>query len=219
MLNRSQPGQNSPKGSPGLNNPKALSTSLLCNSPARSKIQRASASRPRLIAKAITRSCLRIAVFLALIASSSVAQEPPAAAKSEGKKAEGSSTCFFYRYRLSRGSLEKIGVYIDGVRAANLVNGRWVAIQVPAGHHEIRTKDKASGGRRRHGGGIELLLPNRMGRTRDVSPCSSADHGGSERASRLRNGTTETAGREGRQLAGREPAHSREVMQKKTHSA
>ena len=145
MPDKPQPEQNNPKGSPGLSNPKALSSSLLCKSPAPSKTQRVKPSRPRLIAKAITRPCLKIAVFLVLIALSSIAQEPPAAARPEEKKAEGTSTCFFYRYRLSRGSLEKIGVYIDGVRAVNLVNGRWVSIQVPAGHHEIRTKDKASG--------------------------------------------------------------------------
>jgi hypothetical protein len=61
------------------------------------------------------------------------------------KNAGNASTCFLYRYRLARGSLEKIGIFIDGVRAVNLVNGRWVSIQVPAGHHVITTKDKVSG--------------------------------------------------------------------------
>ena len=109
------------------------------------KIRPARASQFRSLAKASARLCVWMAVFLAAIVASSVAQESPAASKTEGKRADGASTCFLYRYRLSRGSLEKIGVYIDGVRAVNLVNGRWVSIQVPAGHHEIRTKDKASG--------------------------------------------------------------------------
>ena len=114
-------------------------------SPALSKIRPVGAWQLRSVAKASGRLCLLMAAFLAVIVAPSVAQESPAAPKPEGKKADGASTCFFYRYRLSRGSLEKIGVYIDGVRAVNLVNGRWVSIQVPAGHHEIRTKDKASG--------------------------------------------------------------------------
>jgi hypothetical protein len=83
-------------------------------------------------------------IALLLTVSLSAAQESPAAA-TQGKDAGSFGTCFLYRYRLTRGSLERIGIYIDGVRAVNLVNGRWVSIQVPAGHHVITTKDKVSG--------------------------------------------------------------------------
>jgi hypothetical protein len=61
------------------------------------------------------------------------------------KLAQGMSTCYFYRPRLYRGSAVRIGIFIDGTMAVNLVNGRWVALQVPAGHHTIQPKDNQSG--------------------------------------------------------------------------
>jgi hypothetical protein len=59
--------------------------------------------------------------------------------------AEGMSTLYFYRPRLYRGSGVRIGLFVDGTMAVNLVNGRWGAIQIPAGHHVIKPKDDQSG--------------------------------------------------------------------------
>jgi hypothetical protein len=61
------------------------------------------------------------------------------------KTAEGMSTCYFYRPRLYRGSAVRIGIFVDGTMAVNLVNGRWTSIQLPAGHHVIKPKDDQSG--------------------------------------------------------------------------
>jgi len=61
------------------------------------------------------------------------------------KPAEGMSTCYFYRPRLYRGSAVRIGIFVDGTMAVNLVNGRWTSIQLPAGHHVIKPKDDQSG--------------------------------------------------------------------------
>jgi hypothetical protein len=55
------------------------------------------------------------------------------------------STCYFYRPRLFRGSAVRIGIFVDGTMAVNLVNGRWASIQLPAGHHVIKPKDDQSG--------------------------------------------------------------------------
>ncbi len=57
----------------------------------------------------------------------------------------GMSTCYFYRPRLYRGSAVRIGIFVDGAMAVNLVNGRWASIQLPAGHHVIKPKDDQSG--------------------------------------------------------------------------
>jgi hypothetical protein len=59
--------------------------------------------------------------------------------------ADGMSTVYFYRPRLYRGGAVRIGLFVDGTMAVNLVNGRWASIQVPAGHHIIRPKDDQSG--------------------------------------------------------------------------
>ncbi len=59
--------------------------------------------------------------------------------------AEGMSTLYFYRPRLYRGSGVRIGLFVDGAMAVNLVNGRWGSIQIPAGHHVIKPKDDQSG--------------------------------------------------------------------------
>ena len=59
--------------------------------------------------------------------------------------AEGMSTLYFYRPRLYRGSGVRIGLFVDGTMAVNLVNGRWGSIQVSAGHHIIKPKDDQSG--------------------------------------------------------------------------
>ena len=67
-------------------------------------------------------------------------QAAPAAAASAGM-----ATCYLYRPRIYRGSAVRIGIFIDDTLAANLVNGRWVALQVPAGHHIIRPKDNQNG--------------------------------------------------------------------------
>ncbi len=66
----------------------------------------------------------------------------PGAAKSATDQA---CTLYFYRPRLARGSGVRIGLFVDGTMAVNLVNGRWASIQVPAGHHVIRPKDDQSG--------------------------------------------------------------------------
>lgn len=67
------------------------------------------------------------------------------AADAPQKLAEGMSTCYFYRPRLYRGSAVRIGIFVDGTMAVNLVNGRWTSIQLPAGHHVIKPKDDQSG--------------------------------------------------------------------------
>jgi hypothetical protein len=66
-------------------------------------------------------------------------------AEAPSKPAEGVSTCYFYRPRLYRGSAVRIGIFVDGTMAVNLVNGRWTSIQLPAGHHVIKPKDDQSG--------------------------------------------------------------------------
>jgi hypothetical protein len=55
------------------------------------------------------------------------------------------ATCYLYRPRVYRGSAVRIGIFIDSTMAANLVNGRWVALQVAPGHHIIRPKDDQNG--------------------------------------------------------------------------
>ena len=69
---------------------------------------------------------------------------PQAAAPSAGSTV-GMATCYLYRPRIYRGSAVRIGIFIDDTLAANLVNGRWVALQVPAGHHIIKPKDNQNG--------------------------------------------------------------------------
>jgi hypothetical protein len=68
-----------------------------------------------------------------------------AAAPSQVAAAPAVSTLYFYRPRLYRGSAVRIGLFVDGTMAVNLVNGRWASIQVPAGHHVIKPKDDQSG--------------------------------------------------------------------------
>jgi hypothetical protein len=75
-------------------------------------------------------------------------QEAPAPNPKPGPQTSSSvamATCYLYRPRAYRGGKVRIGIYIDDVMAANLVNGRWVALQVPAGHHIIRPKDDQNG--------------------------------------------------------------------------
>lgn len=67
------------------------------------------------------------------------------AADAPVKTAEGMSTCYFYRPRLARGSAVRIGIFVDGAMAVNMVNGRWTSIQLPAGRHVIKPKDDQSG--------------------------------------------------------------------------
>ena len=45
------------------------------------------------------------------------------------------------RLHLSQDDLPKLSVYIDGVGALDIANGRWTKIEVPRGHHVIKTKD------------------------------------------------------------------------------
>ena len=66
-------------------------------------------------------------------------------ADAPAKPAEGMSTCYFYRPRLYRGGAVRIGIFVDGTMAVNLVNGRWTSIRLPAGHHVIKPKDDQSG--------------------------------------------------------------------------
>jgi uncharacterized protein DUF2846 len=69
---------------------------------------------------------------------------PPAAAPASGAS-PSMATCYLYRPRVYRGSGERIGIFIDGTMAANVVNGRWVALQVHPGRHIIKPKDNQSG--------------------------------------------------------------------------
>jgi hypothetical protein len=73
------------------------------------------------------------------------AQPAAAAAAAPTPAASGTVTLYFYRPRLYRGSAVRIGLFVDGTMAVNLVNGRWASIQVPAGHHVIKPKDDQSG--------------------------------------------------------------------------
>lgn len=57
----------------------------------------------------------------------------------------GMSTCYFYRHRLTRDAIKKIDIYIDGVKAIKLVNGRWTSIQLSPGHHLIKPNDDQHG--------------------------------------------------------------------------
>jgi hypothetical protein len=68
-----------------------------------------------------------------------------AATASQAAAAPAMSTLYFYRPRLYRGSAVRIGLFVDGAMAVNLVNGRWASIQVPTGHHVIKPKDDQSG--------------------------------------------------------------------------
>lgn len=98
--------------------------------------------------------------ILALVLAFGFAQDPaPKPAQQEPEKAAASKaaapahiataertcTLYFYRPRLYRGSAVRIGLFVDGTPAVNLVNGRWAAIQIPAGHHVIKPKDDQSG--------------------------------------------------------------------------
>jgi hypothetical protein len=69
----------------------------------------------------------------------------PVAAPAHAPVSDGPSTLYFYRPRLYRGSAVRIGIFVDGTMAVNLVNGRWASIQIPAGHHVIKPKDDQSG--------------------------------------------------------------------------
>ena len=69
----------------------------------------------------------------------------PLATPAHAAVAEGMSALYFYRPRLYRGSAVRIGLFVDGTMAVNLVNGRWGSIQIPAGHHIINPKDDQSG--------------------------------------------------------------------------
>ena len=74
---------------------------------------------------------------------------PPAAATvaapSQVASVPAISTVYFYRPRLYRGSAVRIGIFVDGTMAVNMVNGRWASIQVPPGHHVVKPKDDQSG--------------------------------------------------------------------------
>jgi hypothetical protein len=61
------------------------------------------------------------------------------------QRVAGMSTCYFCRPRLCRGSAVRIGIFVDGTMAVNLVNGRWASIQLPADHHVLKPKDDQSG--------------------------------------------------------------------------
>jgi len=69
----------------------------------------------------------------------------PVATPAPAVIAEGMSTVYFYRPRLYRGAGVRIGLFVDGTMAVNLVNGRWTSIQIRAGHHIIKPKDDQSG--------------------------------------------------------------------------
>lgn len=69
----------------------------------------------------------------------------PAQSAPSPQSAAGMATCYFYRPRIYRGSAVRIGIFIDTTLAINMVNGRWVALLVPAGHHIIKPKDNQNG--------------------------------------------------------------------------
>jgi hypothetical protein len=76
----------------------------------------------------------------------SAASTAPATPSSAASGAPtGMAACYIYRPRINRGAGERIGLFIDGTMAANVVNGRWVSLQVPPGHHAIKPKDNQSG--------------------------------------------------------------------------
>jgi hypothetical protein len=77
--------------------------------------------------------------------SSAAAVTVPVATPAHTAATDGLSTLYFYRPRLYRGSAVRIGLFVDGTMAVNLVNGRWGSIQIPAGHHVIKPKDDQSG--------------------------------------------------------------------------
>ena len=84
-------------------------------------------------------------VAAAAAASGAATPATPLATPAHAAVAEGVSTLYFYRPRLYRGSGVRIGLFVDGTMAVNLVNGRWGSIQIPAGHHIIKPKDDQSG--------------------------------------------------------------------------
>jgi len=81
----------------------------------------------------------------AVVAPAAATPTTPLATPAHAAAAEGMSTLYFYRPRLYRGSAVRIGLFVDGTMAVNLVNGRWGAIQIAAGHHIIKPKDDQSG--------------------------------------------------------------------------
>ena len=95
------------------------------------------------------KNAIRKMICINLLLAGLAAAQQPAAKSTEGTKppsrTEGMAKCVLYRHRLYRGSAVRIGLYIDNVQAANLVNGRWVSLDVPAGHHTINPKDNQSG--------------------------------------------------------------------------
>jgi hypothetical protein len=83
-----------------------------------------------------------------LLAALAAAQQPSTRSNDAANSVtppQGTAKCVLYRHRLARGSAVRIGLFIDGVQAANIVNGRWVSLDVPAGHHTIKPKDDQSG--------------------------------------------------------------------------
>jgi hypothetical protein len=97
-------------------------------------------------------------------AAPSAPATPQAAAPSSGAS-PSMATCYLYRPRIYRGSGERIGIFIDGIMAANLVNGRWVALQVPPGHHIIKPKDNQSGAEADFEPGKEYYFKTSWGET------------------------------------------------------
>ena len=81
----------------------------------------------------------------AATATAQRAAEVQAPAPAQTPRSTGMATLYFYRPRLYRGSAVRIGLFVDGTMAVNMVNGRWATIQVPAGHHVIKPKDDQSG--------------------------------------------------------------------------
>src|SRR6266478_4777325 len=71
------------------------------------------------------------------VAAAAASSAAPVATPAHPVIADGMSTVYFYRPRLYRGGAVRIGLFVDGAMAVNLVNGRWASIQVPAGHNII----------------------------------------------------------------------------------
>jgi hypothetical protein len=81
----------------------------------------------------------------AAVPAAAASPAAPVATPAHAVIVDGMSTVYFYRPRLYRGGGVRIGLFVDGTMAVNLVNGRWASIQIPAGHHIIKPKDDQSG--------------------------------------------------------------------------
>lgn len=69
----------------------------------------------------------------------------PALAPAQTTLPESGGTVYIYRYKQFIGMAIKPSVYCDDVEAARMQNGRYFALRLPPGEHQLRSNDTQSG--------------------------------------------------------------------------